>query len=157
DALKEATGHVGTVSTRFTHVYPDGPAIYYTFGVKGAPGRLIEQWRHIKARASDALIAAGGTITHHHAVGRDHMAWYRMQRPALFGARGGQARARPGGDSQPGGAGPLAVQITLGARSSTSPKRGKPTFTVRPGRGDVRNPSPEQASTESPTERRDGR
>ena len=47
--------------------------------------RLIEQWRHIKTRASDALIAAGGTITHHHAVGRDHMAWYRAQRPALFG------------------------------------------------------------------------
>jgi len=85
DALREATGHSGTVSTRFTHVYPDGPAVYYTFNVRGAPGRLIEQWRHIKTRASDALIAAGGTITHHHAVGRDHMAWYRMQRPALFG------------------------------------------------------------------------
>ncbi len=85
DALREATGHAGTVSTRFTHVYPDGPAVYYTFSVKGAPGRLIEQWRHIKTRASDALIAAGGTITHHHAVGRDHMPWYREQRPALFG------------------------------------------------------------------------
>ncbi len=85
EALKEATGNAGTVSTRFTHVYPDGPAVYYTFNVRGAPGRLIEQWRHIKARASDALIAAGGTITHHHAVGRDHMPWYRAQRPALFG------------------------------------------------------------------------
>src|SRR5208282_5043399 len=85
DALREATGHSGTVSTRFTHVYPDGPAVYYTFNVRGAPGRLIEQWRHIKTRASDALIAAGGTITHHHAVGRDHMPWYRAQRPALFG------------------------------------------------------------------------
>ena len=72
-ALTEATGNAGTISTRFTHVYPDGPAIYYTFNVRGDPSRLIEQWRHIKARASDALIAAGGTITHHHAVGRDHM------------------------------------------------------------------------------------
>ena len=52
---------------------------------KGTPGRVLEQWRHIKTRASDALIAAGGTITHHHAVGRDHMPWYRKQRPALFG------------------------------------------------------------------------
>ncbi len=86
EALEEATGNAGTVSTRFTHVYPDGPAVYYTFNVRGAPGRLIEQWRHIKARASDALIEAGGTITHHHAVGRDHMPWYREQRPALFGA-----------------------------------------------------------------------
>ena len=85
EALKEATGRNGTVSTRFTHVYPDGPAVYYTFNVRGEPGRLIEQWRHIKTRASDALIAAGGTITHHHAVGRDHMPWYRAQRPALFG------------------------------------------------------------------------
>jgi alkyldihydroxyacetonephosphate synthase len=85
DALIEATGHKGTVSTRFTHVYPDGPAVYYTFNVRGDPGRLIEQWRSIKARASDALIAAGGTITHHHAVGRNHMPWYRAQRPDLFG------------------------------------------------------------------------
>lgn len=84
-ALKEAAGRPGTVSTRFTHVYPDGPAPYYTFNVRGTPGQLIEQWRHIKARVSDALIAAGGTITHHHAVGRDHMPWYREQRPALFG------------------------------------------------------------------------
>jgi alkyldihydroxyacetonephosphate synthase len=84
-ALKEATGREGTVSTRFTHVYPDGPAPYYTFNVRGTPGQLLQQWRHIKTRASDALIAAGGTITHHHAVGRDHMPWYRQQRPALFG------------------------------------------------------------------------
>jgi alkyldihydroxyacetonephosphate synthase len=85
EALKEATGRPGIVSTRFTHVYPDGPAPYYTFNVRGTPGRLLEQWRHIKTRASDALLAAGGTITHHHAVGRDHMPWYREQRPALFG------------------------------------------------------------------------
>ncbi|HZZ59834.1 MAG TPA: FAD-binding oxidoreductase, partial [Roseiarcus sp.] len=86
EALNEATGNAGTVSTRFTHIYPDGPAVYYTFNVRGDPRRLIEQWRHIKTRASDALIKAGGTITHHHAVGRDHMPWYREQRPALFGA-----------------------------------------------------------------------
>jgi alkyldihydroxyacetonephosphate synthase len=85
EAMKEATGRVGIVSTRFTHVYPDGPAVYYTFSVRGDPTRLIEQWRLIKTRASDALITAGGTITHHHAVGRDHMPWYRAQRPALFG------------------------------------------------------------------------
>jgi len=84
-ALKEATARAGTVSTRFTHVYPDGPAPYYTFNVLGTPGQLVEQWRHIKRRASEALLGAGGTITHHHAVGRDHMPWYLEQRPALFG------------------------------------------------------------------------
>jgi alkyldihydroxyacetonephosphate synthase len=85
EALKEATGMTGIVSTRFTHVYPDGPAPYYTFNVRGTPSRLIEQWQHVKARVSAALLAAGGTITHHHAVGRDHMPWYVEQRPALFG------------------------------------------------------------------------
>jgi alkyldihydroxyacetonephosphate synthase len=85
EAIEEATGRPGTVSTRFTHVYSDGPAPYYTFNTLGTPGRLIEQWQHIKDRASRALLKAGGTITHHHAVGRDHMPWYREQRPALFG------------------------------------------------------------------------
>jgi alkyldihydroxyacetonephosphate synthase len=85
EAIREATGRAGTLSTRFTHVYPDGPAPYYTFNASGTQGRLIEQWRHIKSRASDAVLAAGGTITHHHAVGRDHMPWYREQRPILFG------------------------------------------------------------------------
>ena len=104
DALVEATGRQGTVSTRFTHVYPDGPAVYYTFSVRGDPGRLIEQWRLIKTRASDALIAAGGTITHHHAVGRDHMPWYRAQRPALFGKALAAAKAAldPAGIMNPG-------------------------------------------------------
>ena len=104
EALKEATGRNGTVSTRFTHVYPDGPAVYYTFNVRGEPGRLIEQWRHIKTRASDALIAAGGTITHHHAVGRDHMPWYRAQRPALFGRALAAAKSAldPAGIMNPG-------------------------------------------------------
>ena len=103
-ALKEATGNPGTVSTRFTHVYPDGPAVYYTFNVRGDPARLIEQWRHIKMRASDALIAAGGTITHHHAVGRDHMPWYREQRPALFGKALAAAKSvlDPAGIMNPG-------------------------------------------------------
>ena len=104
DALVEATGRKGTVSTRFTHVYPDGPAVYYTFNVRGDPSRLIEQWRLIKTRASDGLIAAGGTITHHHAVGRDHMPWYRAQRPDLFGRalEGAKRALDPAGIMNPG-------------------------------------------------------
>ncbi len=103
-AVKEATGNRGVVSTRFTHVYPDGPAVYYTFSVKGDPSRLVEQWRAIKTSASDALIAAGGTITHHHAVGRDHMPWYVQQRPALFGAALAAAKRAldPAGVMNPG-------------------------------------------------------
>jgi alkyldihydroxyacetonephosphate synthase len=85
-AIEEATGQPGTVTCRFTHVYPDGPAPYFTFQGQGRPGAMIDQWRHIKEKASEALIAQGGTITHHHAVGRDHMPWYTQQRPEMFGA-----------------------------------------------------------------------
>ena len=84
-AIREATGRDGLVTCRFTHVYPDGPAPYFTFHALGRADALLEPWRHIKQRASDALIAGGGSITHHHAVGRDHMPWYQAQRPALFG------------------------------------------------------------------------
>jgi alkyldihydroxyacetonephosphate synthase len=83
-ALDEECGG-GLVSCRFTHVYPDGPAPYYTFvGALRAGGELA-QWQAIKSAASDALAAEGGTITHHHAVGRTHRRWYDRERPALFG------------------------------------------------------------------------
>jgi alkyldihydroxyacetonephosphate synthase len=85
-AIKDATGRPGQVTCRFTHVYPDGPAPYFTFHGMGRHGQLIEQWQAIKKAASDQLIAAGGTITHHHAVGRDHRPWYDRQRPELFAA-----------------------------------------------------------------------
>lgn len=86
DAIKRVTGKPGLVTTRFTHAYPDGPAPYYSFHALGTPGRLLEQWQAIKDAASDALNANGGTITHHHAVGRDHRRWYDKQRPDLFAA-----------------------------------------------------------------------
>jgi len=75
----------GLVACRFTHVYPDGPAPYYTFVGALRPGGELAQWRAIKQAASEALVASGGTITHHHAVGRIHRPWYDRERPALFG------------------------------------------------------------------------
>ena len=83
-AIRDATGRPGQVTCRFTHIYPDGPAPYFSFHALGRHGALLEQWRAIKNAVSDALIAAGGTITHHHAVGRDHRPWYDRQRPELF-------------------------------------------------------------------------
>lgn len=83
-AILEATGVKGEVTCRFTHIYPDGPAPYFSFHALGRHGALLKQWQTIKTAASDALIAAGGTITHHHAVGRDHRPWYDRQRPELF-------------------------------------------------------------------------
>jgi alkyldihydroxyacetonephosphate synthase len=74
----------GVLSCRFTHVYPDGPAPYYTVLAPSRRSAQLEQWDEIKAVASEAVLAAGGTITHHHAVGRDHRPWYDRQRPAPF-------------------------------------------------------------------------
>jgi alkyldihydroxyacetonephosphate synthase len=83
EALREAYG-AGTVSCRFTHVYPDGAAPYFTLLAPARRGHELEQWDEVKAAASEAVIAAGGTITHHHAVGRDHRPWYDRQRPDPF-------------------------------------------------------------------------
>src|SRR5271157_1141176 len=83
-AIEAATGRRGQMTCRFTHAYPDGPAPYFSFHALGRHGALIDQWTAIKTAASDALIEAGGTITHHHAVGRDHRPWYDRQRPDVF-------------------------------------------------------------------------
>ena len=102
-AVNEVCGQ-GRVSCRFTHVYPDGPAPYYTVLAPGKRGGEIEQWDAIKAAVSDAVIDAGGTITHHHAVGRDHRPWYDRQRPEAFAdALAGAKRALdPGWNLNPG-------------------------------------------------------
>ncbi len=82
-AMKEVCG-AGFLSCRFTHVYPDGPAPYYTFLAPGKSGGELEQWAEIKRVASDTLIEHGATITHHHAVGRTHRPWYERQAPKPF-------------------------------------------------------------------------
>jgi alkyldihydroxyacetonephosphate synthase len=83
DAMARVCG-AGILSCRFTHVYPDGPAPYFTFVAPGRAGKEIEQWTEIKRAVSDALLAAGGTITHHHAVGRLHRPWYQREVSPLF-------------------------------------------------------------------------
>ncbi len=94
----------GHVSCRFTHVYPDGPAAYFTVVAPARRGEEVEQWWAIKRAVSDAIIDAGGTITHHHAVGRDHRPWYDRQRPEPFAAalRGAKAAVDPQGIMNPG-------------------------------------------------------
>jgi alkyldihydroxyacetonephosphate synthase len=85
EALKKECGG-GVVTCRFTHVYPDGPAPYYTFVGRAEEGRELSQWAAIKKAASDALSSCGATITHHHAVGRTHRPWYDAERPDPFAA-----------------------------------------------------------------------
>jgi len=102
-AMKEACG-TGFISCRFTHVYPDGPAPYFTFIAPGRFGAEAEQWMTIKRAASDAVLANGGTITHHHAVGRVHRPWYDRQRPSLFAdaLRAAKSALDPSGIMNPG-------------------------------------------------------
>ncbi len=92
------------VSCRFTHVYADGPAPYFTVLAPARRGSEVEQWDEIKAAVSEALISAGGTITHHHAVGRDHRPWYELQRPEPFAEALAAAKAAvdPDGLLNPG-------------------------------------------------------
>jgi alkyldihydroxyacetonephosphate synthase len=85
--LRDTFGEHHTLSCRFTHVYPDGPAPYYTWSGMGRQGSEIEQWQVIKDAANETLVAEGGTATHHHAVGRMHRPRaYDLQRPDLFAA-----------------------------------------------------------------------
>jgi alkyldihydroxyacetonephosphate synthase len=86
-AVKRATGQEGFLSCRFTHVYPDGPAPYFTIAAVGSADGSVRSalaaWRDIKMAANEAVIRHGGTITHHHAVGRDHRAGYEREVPPL--------------------------------------------------------------------------
>jgi alkyldihydroxyacetonephosphate synthase len=94
----------GWVTCRFTHIYPDGPAPYFSVTAPGKFGSELEMWAEIKAAASEALLRHGGTITHHHAVGRDHRPWYDRQRPDGFAAalRAAKATLDPNGILNPG-------------------------------------------------------
>ena len=102
-ALDEVCGG-GTLNCRFTHVYPDGPAPYYTYAGAYRSGDYAGQQAAIKKAASDAIIEAGGTITHHHAVGRLHRPWYDRERPEPFAAalRAAKRSVDPNGILNPG-------------------------------------------------------
>ncbi len=102
-ALQRVCGG-GRVSCRLTHVYPDGAAPYFTVLAPARRGSEVAQWDEVKAAASEALAAAGGTITHHHAVGRDHRPWYDAQRPEPFAAalRAAKHAVDPAGVLNPG-------------------------------------------------------
>ena len=96
--LAAASGAI--VSCRFTHVYPDGPAPYFTVLATGGPST----WDELKAALGEAIVHSGGTITHHHAVGRDHRPWYDRERPEPFAAalRAAKAVLDPHGVLNPG-------------------------------------------------------
>jgi alkyldihydroxyacetonephosphate synthase len=94
----------GRVTCRLTHAYPDGAAPYFTVLAPARRGEEVEQWDELKRVASEAIAAAGGTITHHHAIGRDHRPWYDRQRPKPFAdaLRAAKAAVDPAGILNPG-------------------------------------------------------
>ncbi|HZV72499.1 MAG TPA: FAD-binding oxidoreductase [Conexibacter sp.] len=103
-AVREACGAEGIVTCRITHAYADGAAPYFTVLAPAHRGEEVAQWDAVKRAAADAIISGGGTITHHHAVGRDHRPWYDAQRPEPFAAalRGAKAAVDPAGLLNPG-------------------------------------------------------
>ncbi len=102
-AVRRVAG-AGQVTCRVTHVYPDGAAPYFTVLAPARRGSELAQWAEIKAAASAAILAGGGTITHHHAVGRDHRPWYDAQRPEPFARalRAAKSAVDPAGVLNPG-------------------------------------------------------
>ncbi len=107
-AIIEVTGKPGYFSCRFTHIYPDGPAPYYTFGAYGSAAddlaSALSKWQYIKIAANEAVVAFGGTATHHHAIGRDHRSGYEQQTLPLFrdALRGIKKTLDPAGILNPG-------------------------------------------------------
>ena len=102
---REVFGHEPMLSCRFTHVYTDGPAPYYTWSGMGRQGSEISMWEEVKHAAAEAVLDAGGTITHHHAVGRMHRPAVRPATPRAVrrGApRAAKARGRPRRRAEPG-------------------------------------------------------
>ncbi len=79
DAARAAAESKALVSCRITHAYPDGAAPYFTVIAPARRGGELAQWAAIKAAITDAMLAEGGTTTHHHAVGRDFRPWYERQ------------------------------------------------------------------------------
>jgi alkyldihydroxyacetonephosphate synthase len=100
----ETEGTPGIVLCHLSHAYADGASLYFTFLGRRLPGQELEQWQRVKAAASEAIVAAGGTITHHHGVGRDHLPYMQAEvgELGLDVLRAVKERLDPGGILNPG-------------------------------------------------------
>jgi alkyldihydroxyacetonephosphate synthase len=103
-AALEGEGTPGIVFCHLSHAYADGASLYFTFIARQRRGREVEQWRAAKTAACEAIVGAGGTITHHHAVGSDH-APYMAAEVGATGVellRAAKERLDPAGVMNPG-------------------------------------------------------
>jgi alkyldihydroxyacetonephosphate synthase len=97
-------GTPGLVMCHVSHLYETGASLYFTFVARQRQEDPIGQWRSVKEAASGAIVAGGGTITHHHAVGRDHAPWMRDEvgEPGLAALRALKDELDPAGVMNPG-------------------------------------------------------
>ncbi len=104
DALRGALGERSIVMCHVSHAYADGASLYFTFLTRARPGEELDQWRAAKSAACEAIVAAEGTITHHHAVGRDHAPYMRAEvgELGLDALRAVKERLDPAGILNPG-------------------------------------------------------
>lgn len=103
DALS-AEGTPGLVMCHVSHLYETGASLYFTFIARQREGAELEQWAAVKRAASQAIVDGGGTITHHHAVGRDHAPWLKDEvgREGVAALRALKAELDPAGIMNPG-------------------------------------------------------
>jgi alkyldihydroxyacetonephosphate synthase len=105
-AVREALSAQGTppvILCHVSHVYPSGASLYFTVGC-AALDDPVAQWQHAKAAAGDAIEGSGGSISHHHGVGRDHVRWYQQEigEPAGAILRAVKTQLDPAGILNPG-------------------------------------------------------
>jgi alkyldihydroxyacetonephosphate synthase len=110
DALRE---HAPLVLCHVSHLYPTGASLYFTFFARQDRSDAIGQWQRAKGAASDAIVGAGGTITHHHAIGRDHVPWLvrEVGDTGVSALRALKAELDPAGIMNPGKLLPQAARV----------------------------------------------
>jgi alkyldihydroxyacetonephosphate synthase len=103
-AIRDAGGGPGYVMTHFSHLYEWGASLYVTFLGRMARGQEMEQWWTIKRAATEAVLENGGTLSHHHGVGRDHVQWLEQEvgRVGVTALRGLKRAFDPSGIMNPG-------------------------------------------------------
>jgi alkyldihydroxyacetonephosphate synthase len=106
-AIRDSLTGLGTPGLAFchlSHAYADGASLYFTFISRAKRGEEIEQWQAVKQAACEAIVRTGGTITHHHAVGRDHAPYMKAEvgETGLDVLRAAKEQLDPAGIMNPG-------------------------------------------------------
>ncbi len=107
EAIRGALSAEGTPGLAFchlSHAYPDGASLYFTYVARSRHGAELEQWGAVKRAASEAIVATGATITHHHAIGRDHLPYMEAEigSTGIEALRAAKERFDPAGIMNPG-------------------------------------------------------